>query len=218
MKYKNYYEYDVYEDGKIFSHISNRFLQLKPNSQGYLATTLYPNGQLTRVRIHRLVAMLFIGMPPDEEHNSVNHKDGNKQNNHYSNLEWCTTYENNKHARGMGLNNISEANRRRYSDLEFCRKQGLVTSKTVRERGSNSGEQNGRFRYRIFLKDRSVISRKELKNLLGVSQAFVDKAIHDYCLGIKHPIFVKSGITVIDIKSSSESQSTIENTSEDGSE
>lgn len=218
MKYKNYYEYDVYEDGKIFSHISNRFLHPKPNSQGYIATTLYPNGKSTRVRIHRLVAMLFIGMPPDDEHNSVNHKDGNKQNNHYSNLEWCTVYENNKHARDTGLNNISEANRRRYSDPGFRRKQGLATSKTTRERGSHSGEQNGRFRYRIFLKDGSVISRKELKKLLGVSQAFVDKAIREYCLGNIHSIFVKLGIVVIDTKSSPESQSTIENTSKDGSE
>jgi hypothetical protein len=54
MKYKNYYEYDVYEDGKIFSHISNRFLQLKPNSQGYLATTLYPSG----VQLMKTINML----------------------------------------------------------------------------------------------------------------------------------------------------------------
>ena len=36
--------------------------------------------------IHRLVARAFIPNPND--YNEINHKDGNKENNHVSNLEW----------------------------------------------------------------------------------------------------------------------------------
>lgn len=46
--------------------------------------------------IHRLVAEKFIDNP--NKYKIVNHKDGNKINNHYTNLEWCTAKDNVKHA------------------------------------------------------------------------------------------------------------------------
>lgn len=56
----------------------------------------------TVFRLHRLVAEHFIGDPLPKE-TDVNHKDGNKQNNSASNLEWCTRSENMKHAIRTGL-------------------------------------------------------------------------------------------------------------------
>jgi hypothetical protein len=58
--------------------------------------------------IHRLVAHAFCPRPehlkdvPYDEL-QVNHIDGNKQNNHYTNLEWCTSSENHKHGHRTGL-------------------------------------------------------------------------------------------------------------------
>lgn len=51
--------------------------------------------------VHRLVAMAFLSNP--NHYPVINHKDGNKQNNHYSNLEWCTVKYNNLHAIKTGL-------------------------------------------------------------------------------------------------------------------
>ncbi len=53
------------------------------------------------IHIHRLVAEAFI--PNPEGKPCVNHKDGNKKNNHISNLEWCSYAENAHHARDVLL-------------------------------------------------------------------------------------------------------------------
>lgn len=52
-------------------------------------------------RIHQLVANYFI--PNPENKPVINHKDGNKQNNHVQNLEWCTQKENAEHSVRIGL-------------------------------------------------------------------------------------------------------------------
>ena len=69
--------------------------------RGYLIVCLYKNKKRSTKTIHRLVAIHFI--PNPENKKTVNHKDGDKENNYVENLEWNTYSENNKHAFKIGL-------------------------------------------------------------------------------------------------------------------
>ena len=62
---------------------------------GYCQYCLCTDGVSQYHYAHRLVAQAFIPNPSNKP--QVNHKDGNKQNNTLSNLEWVTQEENMKH-------------------------------------------------------------------------------------------------------------------------
>ena len=72
------------------------------DKNGYLLTSLSYNGKRKTFKVHRLVAIAFCD-GYSELRNEVNHKDGNKSNNVYSNLEWSTRLENVHHAIEEGL-------------------------------------------------------------------------------------------------------------------
>lgn len=76
---------------------------IKPeiNNSGYERTTLWRSQKSKKYFIHRLVAEHFIINLENKE--TVNHKDGDKLNNHHSNLEWMTNSENIKHSIETGL-------------------------------------------------------------------------------------------------------------------
>lgn len=78
-----------YKAGRIYEN------KLMPN--GYFMTRLNLNGKTIAIMTHRLVAMAFLGIPDDPAF-EVNHKNGNKQDNRVSNLEWVTRSENKHHA------------------------------------------------------------------------------------------------------------------------
>jgi hypothetical protein len=79
------------------------------NSHGYLAVQLSDGKKKKRQSVHRLVGKMFVNNPLNKQ--EINHIDGNKSNNHYSNLEWCTRSENLYHAYSTGLRIPSQTNK-----------------------------------------------------------------------------------------------------------
>jgi hypothetical protein len=94
-------EYVVYDCGCVLSFKHNktkpyRILKQDTFNGGYKRVTLSVGNKQKRVSVHRLVAEYFL--PVISGKRFVNHKDGDKTNNHVSNLEWCTSSENERHS------------------------------------------------------------------------------------------------------------------------
>lgn len=77
-----------------------RILKKSLFKSGYVRVCLTVNSIEKTIRVHRLVAQAFIPNPFNKPF--INHIDNNIENNHASNLEWCTSKENKDHSVEQG--------------------------------------------------------------------------------------------------------------------
>lgn len=92
----------VSKDGIVINIKTGRRLGSKPNNKGYHAIGWKENKKVHHMLIHRLVFLIYgTGFSVDKP--LINHKDGNKSNNHIDNLEAVSNQENMQHAHTNGL-------------------------------------------------------------------------------------------------------------------
>lgn len=94
--------YTVSDHGRIMNALSGKILNGGFDRDGYCRVCLRTDTEKKSKQVHSLVAAAFIGPRPTGLH--VNHIDGEKTNNHVSNLEYVTSAENTRHAIRLGLN------------------------------------------------------------------------------------------------------------------
>jgi len=150
-KYIDGYEgsYEVSTHGNIRSYLYTGISKNKrdepinltpvPTNIGYMKIGLSKDGEQSYPSIHRLVAEAFI--PNPENKRTVNHKDGDKKNNHVLNLEWATYSENIQHSVKHGLQGHSRGERSATKltkndviDIRELAKTGKYTHKEIGQR------------------------------------------------------------------------------------
>lgn len=83
-------KYIVSDRGEVKSLISKKTLKIAVTHKGYERVCIYYRDGRKNKYVHRLVAEAFI----DKDGSEIDHIDGNKLNNHASNLRWCSRREN----------------------------------------------------------------------------------------------------------------------------
>lgn len=118
--------YSASKCGRVFRISTRREMtQSKYGISEYMVVRTCHNNVAKNTFVHKMVASAWhrISSPL---YTVVNHKDGNKLNNHADNLEWCTLSQNTKHAVATGL--LGKGNQLYNSELtdeqvhEICKK------------------------------------------------------------------------------------------------
>lgn len=145
----------VSSDGEIKRH--GTILKPKLDAEGY--PRVFVGGTIKRDRVHRFVAKYFIPNPYNKQF--VNHKNGNKEDNKVSNLEWCTPRENTLLAakngqirtgkmfqRIIAIDSMTEEEKPFESQAEAARVLGISNSEINKAlRGKRKTSHGYKFRY-----------------------------------------------------------------------
>ena len=93
-KFRNFEKYEVFEDGRIWSYISNKWLKPTTMKNGYQSVMLSDNeGKIKRYYVHRIVWESITG-EPIPNNLQINHRSEVKTENFFANLELMTPKEN----------------------------------------------------------------------------------------------------------------------------
>ena len=112
LAHLNFSKYDIDESGNIYSHFTKKMLKHYKSvdkAGGYYVVSLVNDeGKIKVSKVHRMVVLAFL--EPIEGKPQVNHIDGNKSNNHISNLECVNASMNTQHAMDNMLRDPRKSN------------------------------------------------------------------------------------------------------------
>lgn len=142
MKWKTIPDFENYlvsDTGEIWSNIKNRKLSQWEHQNGYMIIDLTKDGKRYHKRVHRLALMAFVGNPSKGKED-CNHKDGNKTNNNFDNLEWVSRSENllHKHRvlkrRSGRARNKHPITNKQIAEMRTMHRSKMYTLKQIREK------------------------------------------------------------------------------------
>lgn len=130
-------KYQVSNMGRLWNVQTQRIFSGSVGQDGYVKTTLTAiNGKKKTEKVHRLVALSFLGLPEDKNKTQVNHKDENKTNNCLDNLEWMTPLENCNY--GTRNQRAGEKHRRMVSQFSMSG-EWIATYNSLKDAAAQTG-------------------------------------------------------------------------------
>lgn len=117
LDFLDFPNYSIDCSGRVLNLKTGKYLLGQKNSKsGYWSVQLSNKGKKKRLYIHRIVAMAFLDNPENKA--TVNHINGNLDDNTIENLEWATQQENSDHS-------YRELDRRKNTISDEVRKKGV---------------------------------------------------------------------------------------------
>jgi len=122
--------------------------------------TLWKNNKYKDWLVARLVCMTFHGVPEDLKM-TVNHKDGDRFNNHIYNLEWLTLADNIRHAFENGLMPTQK-------HIKLKNEKGIIVEyKSLSKASQALGRKNGYISGQIIRKYNIVDSKGQIYKVVN---------------------------------------------------
>lgn len=134
--------YTISDTGMVYNIKRNKYLK-NVNNKRYLVVLLYKNNKRKMFYVHRLVADAFCEKCNNKKY--VNHKDHNRTNNNYKNLEWVTAKENTIHHINSDFYNkkkVSESEKKKIKDRLNKKVKCLITNQIFESINSFSKSRN----------------------------------------------------------------------------
>lgn len=134
---KGFENYQITDDGMVWSKKNNKWLKQTKDRNGYLAVCIYGNNGILKLKkIHRLVAEAFI--PNLDGKPCVDHKNTVKTDNRVDNLQWCTYAENNRNeltrlhlSEALKGKTVSDNTRKKLSEIRKGKRLSEETRKKL---------------------------------------------------------------------------------------
>ena len=92
--FRDYKNYEIFEDGRVWSYSHNKWLKPFPNRKGYLRICLYDNDGKMKFYLHHRVIFESVTGQPIPEGLQVNHINEDKSDNRFENLNLMTRQDN----------------------------------------------------------------------------------------------------------------------------
>jgi hypothetical protein len=139
---------EISKDGLVRNTRTLKVSKSHLSKAGYVSVALPRNGRYTVKLLHRLLALTFIGPPPEGKPN-VLHGDGNPQNNDISNLRWGDQSENMRDAVSHGTQKNQNRDKTHCIRGHLFDKENTIIAKQGRARKCRTCEKSWQREHRL---------------------------------------------------------------------